>query len=78
MKFIKLFLITVFLLPVSMHAYAAPTGQDLGDQWCSDVKMHFYAGGPEAGGFAGIVAACLLYTSPSPRDYGTSRMPSSA
>ena len=57
MKFIKLFLITVFLLPVSMHAYAAPTGQDLGDKWCSDVKMHFYAGGPEAGGFAGIVAA---------------------
>ena len=24
------------------------------------------------------VNACLLYTSPSPRDYGTSRMPSSA
>ena len=24
------------------------------------------------------VTACLLYTSPSPRDYGTSRMPSSA
>ena len=24
------------------------------------------------------VKACLLYTSPSPRDYGTSRMPSSA
>ena len=22
--------------------------------------------------------SCLLYTSPSPRDYGTSRMPSSA
>ena len=58
--------------------------------------MHFYAGGPEAGGFAGIVAAgamnairdtgadaeilysCLLYTSPSPRDPKTSRMPSSA
>ena len=37
--------------------YAALTGQDLGDNWCSDVKMHFYAGGPEAGGFAGIVAA---------------------
>ena len=29
MKIIKLFLITIFLLPVSMHAYAAPTGQDL-------------------------------------------------
>ena len=32
MKIIKLFLITIFLLPVSMHAYAAPTGQDLGDK----------------------------------------------
>ena len=26
----------------------------------------------------GVLIACLLYTSPSPRDYGTSRMPSSA
>ena len=26
----------------------------------------------------GILNTCLLYTSPSPRDYGTSRMPSSA
>ena len=25
-----------------------------------------------------IALTCLLYTSPSPRDYGTSRMPSSA
>ena len=57
MKIIKILLITLFLFPVSMQAYAAPTGQDLGDKWCSDVKMHFYAGGPEAGGFAGIVAA---------------------
>ena len=24
------------------------------------------------------IKSCLLYTSPSPRDYGTSRMPSSA
>ena len=27
---------------------------------------------------AGVVGACLLYTSPSPRDLSTSRMPSSA
>ena len=27
---------------------------------------------------AGIVEGCLLYTSPSPRDYAASRMPSSA
>ena len=26
----------------------------------------------------GVDIVCLLYTSPSPRDYGTSRMPSSA
>ena len=25
-----------------------------------------------------LLEGCLLYTSPSPRDYGTSRMPSSA
>ena len=25
-----------------------------------------------------VIDTCLLYTSPSPRDYGTSRMPSSA
>ena len=29
-------------------------------------------------GSAGDVGACLLYTSPSPRDVSTSRMPSSA
>ena len=27
---------------------------------------------------SGNLMSCLLYTSPSPRDYGTSRMPSSA
>ena len=27
---------------------------------------------------AGLLQACLLYTSPSPRDYAASRMPSSA
>ena len=29
-------------------------------------------------GFDAIIQACLLYTSPSPRDLSTSRMPSSA
>ena len=28
--------------------------------------------------FEGVCMACLLYTSPSPRDLSTSRMPSSA
>ena len=57
MKILKIFLAFIFILPLSFQSVAAPTGQDLGDKWCSDVKMHFYAGGPEAGGFAGIVAA---------------------
>ena len=57
MKLIKILLISVLFIPLSFQSFAAPTGQDLGDKWCSDVKMHFYAGGPEAGGFAGIVAA---------------------
>ena len=29
-------------------------------------------------GSQGLIADCLLYTSPSPRDYAASRMPSSA
>ncbi|GAB5771756.1 hypothetical protein JMUB7523_23480 [Staphylococcus aureus] len=32
----------------------------------------------EVYGLLGINGACLLYTSPSPRDYAASRMPSSA
>ena len=34
--------------------------------------------GPEGGSDGGRIVACLLYTSPSPRDSMTSRMPSSA
>ena len=33
---------------------------------------------PGQGSFKSCVDACLLYTSPSPRDLSTSRMPSSA
>ena len=57
MKVLKLILSLVFIIPFSINSFAGPTGQDLGEKWCKDVKMHFYAGGPEAGGFAGIVAA---------------------
>ena len=38
------------------------------------VKSQIHAGGRGKGTFIG----CLLYTSPSPRDLSTSRMPSSA
>ena len=33
---------------------------------------------PLVGAGVGVLTACLLYTSPSPRDGATSRMPSSA
>ena len=36
----------------------------------------FYA--KRAKGQVGLIVTCLLYTSPSPRDLSTSRMPSSA
>jgi len=57
LKTIKIIITVLCFIPFSSISFAGPTGQDLGDNWCSDVKMHFYAGGPEAGGFAGIVAA---------------------
>ena len=57
MKILNIIFTVLFLLPISFNSFAGPTGQDLGANWCKDVKMHFYAGGPEAGGFAGIVAA---------------------
>ena len=37
-----------------------------------------YSGYYESAWFAGLAYICLLYTSPSPRDLSTSRMPSSA
>ncbi len=46
MKSIKYGLAALFSLQLATTAVAAPTGQDLGANWCSDVKMHFYAGGP--------------------------------
>ena len=43
------------------------------------VEIRAGTGGDEAGLFAGdLFRICLLYTSPSPRDLSTSRMPSSA
>ena len=44
------------------------------------IKTMEVRGAPLIGGTAayGIVLACLLYTSPSPRDQEASRMPSSA
>jgi len=42
------------------------------------VAGQWFGRGAEALGLADEVSPCLLYTSPSPRDLSTSRMPSSA
>jgi len=55
MKSIKLLAAFIAALFLSFSAYAGST--DLGDNWCSDVKIHFFAGGAEGDGFAGIVQA---------------------
>ena len=55
MKSIKLLTAFIAALFFSFSAYAGST--DLGDNWCSDVKIHFFAGGAEGDGFAGIVQA---------------------
>ena len=65
-----------------MPAYAV-----IGGQWGDEGKgkiIDYLAGSVDSvvryagGNNAGHTVVCLLYTSPSPRDLSTSRMPSSA
>ena len=44
----------------------------------SDWRIDALISRASAAGAAALLLACLLYTSPSPRDLSTSRMPSSA
>ena len=49
------------------------------NEWAADSKIEAVAiRGTDKNGNFGDFCACLLYTSPSPRDLGKSRMPSSA
>ena len=48
---------------------------ELGKQWASNELISSLSEGCKA---FGCLRSCLLYTSPSPRDLTTSRMPSSA
>ena len=56
----------------SIIAKCSETGQ-----YGVGIQSHFYAAGNACWANAGV-GACLLYTSPSPRDGLLSRMPSSA
>ena len=53
MKILKILLSTLFVFSFSSSVYAID--KNLGDGWCSDVRIHFFAGGAEGDGFAGIV-----------------------
>ena len=51
---------------------------NLFDIRANSVNRHKHIDAKPYGGGEGMVMICLLYTSPSPRDLSTSRMPSSA
>ena len=53
MKILKIFLSIFFISSVSSATFAIE--RDLGNGWCYDVRIHFFAGGAEGDGFAGIV-----------------------
>ena len=53
MKFLKILFSLIFLSLLTSSTFAIE--RDLGNGWCSDVRIHFFAGGAEGDGFAGIV-----------------------
>ena len=46
--------------------------------YVKSISIHDGSALGHTGSGAGVACTCLLYTSPSPRDYAASRMPSSA
>ena len=52
-------------------------GRGMPDEWALSVVVPIFKGKGDAMN-CGAYRGCLLYTSPSPRDLSTSRMPSSA
>ena len=58
----------------ALEELGEPTWFRLGDR---DLALHVYRRERLAAGLT-LTEICLLYTSPSPRDYAASRMPSSA
>ena len=53
MKVLKILFSLIFLSSLTSTAFAIE--RNLGNGWCSDVRIHFFAGGAEGDGFAGIV-----------------------
>ena len=59
---------------------SVPIMYELGESYEFSIKVadSFTLSGGDGNSKAGFLLSCLLYTSPSPRDLSTSRMPSSA
>jgi simple sugar transport system substrate-binding protein len=53
MKYLKIIISSLILISFSSPSFSIE--RDLGDGWCKDVRIHFFAGGAEGDGFAGIV-----------------------
>jgi simple sugar transport system substrate-binding protein len=53
MKVLKILFSLIFLSSLTSTVFAIE--RNLGNEWCSDVRIHFFAGGAEGDGFAGIV-----------------------
>ena len=66
--------VTVRLIPPVVGEYALVEGEVGGTLGVADMIVNFFTK-PD---FTELFSRCLLYTSPSPRDLSTSRMPSSA
>ena len=74
---------------ITIHNFYVPAGGDEPDRqknekfdqklnYLSEMKNYFDKNQPKKSVLVGDLNICLLYTSPSPRDLSTSRMPSSA
>ena len=63
------------MIPQKLEQLIEPALADLGFE-C--VRIRYTGGGGKSARGQLQIMACLLYTSPSPRDLSTSRMPSSA
>ena len=53
MKYLKIIISSLILISFSSPSFSIE--RDLGDGWCKDVRIHFFAGCAEGDGFAGIV-----------------------
>ena len=70
--------LTINGLDIKNRVLRTAHGTNLGDGAFSNDLISYHEARAKGGVGLTCIEACLLYTSPSPRDLSTSRMPSSA